>query len=254
MLTPKPGRAAELTLGDRIVPYRVTVSPSAKRTRIRVGPRGVEVVVPRSRPAEFAAEHLEANAAWVLEQLDAADRIGGLRRKSAAPSVSTVLYRGTVTPVVVDRRDTGPTFPRVSLASGTLRVDVPAGYAGDAAVAVERWLRKGARAVIEERVGVWQDRIGRRPARVFIRGQRTKWGNCSGLGNVSFNWRLVMAPPAVLDAIVVHELAHLVEPSHGPKFRLLVWSHCPHYDRLTRWLRDNESRLFTLVPIPAEAR
>jgi hypothetical protein len=73
--------------------------------------------------------------------------------------------------------------------------------------------------------------------------QRTRWGGCSSRQNLSFNWRLVMAPPAVLDYLAVHELAHLAEPNHSMKFWLIVRSHCPEFQRHKRWLRDNEWRL-----------
>lgn len=70
-------------------------------------------------------------------------------------------------------------------------------------------------------------------------------GNCSRLGNLSFNWRLVMAPPDndVMDYLVVHELAHLKEPSHSPRFWLIVPSFCPKYAQHVGWLRANEHRL-----------
>jgi predicted metal-dependent hydrolase len=84
----------------------------------------------------------------------------------------------------------------------------------------------------------------RTPNRVYIRGQRTKWGNCSNRRNLSFNWRLVMAPQDSLDAIVIHELAHLIEPTHEVRFWLLVRSHCPDYDRNVRWLTVNRAALF----------
>jgi hypothetical protein len=74
-------------------------------------------------------------------------------------------------------------------------------------------------------------------------GQLTKWGNCSRLQNLSFNWRLAMAPPDVMDYLVVHELAHLKEPSHSPRFWLLVRSFCPRYAEHIAWLRANEHRL-----------
>ena len=103
----RPGRPAELLLNGRAVQYRVTVSKSATRARLRVGPRGVDVIVPRSRPAGFARQFLEANAAWVLEQLEAARRIGGVRRLAIDRHAATVLYRGVVTPVAVERRGGG---------------------------------------------------------------------------------------------------------------------------------------------------
>lgn len=91
-----------------------------------------------------------------------------------------------------------------------------------------------------------------RPGRVFVMGQRTKWGGCSRRRNLSFNWRLVMAAPEVLDYIVVHELAHLAEPHHSTKFWLIVRSYCLDYDRRRRWLRENESRL--MKGVRGEAR
>lgn len=79
---------------------------------------------------------------------------------------------------------------------------------------------------------------------MYIRGQRTKWGNCSAAGNPSFNWRLAMALPPAFDAVVVHELVHLIEPSHAPRFWLILRSHCPDYRDRVRWLAENEARVF----------
>ena len=81
------------------------------------------------------------------------------------------------------------------------------------------------------------------PGRLYVMGQRTKWGGCSRRRNLSFNWRLVMAPPEVLDYIVVHELVHLIEPYHSKKFWLIVRSRCPRFETYKRWLRENEDRL-----------
>ena len=124
---------------------------------------------------------------------------------------------------------------------------VPKRGKATAGAAVERWLRREARRMIEGRVAVWSRALRRAPERVYIRGQRTKWGNCSKLRNLSFNWRLVMAPQDTLDAIVIHELAHLVEPTHGTRFWLLVRSHCPDYDTRVRWLATHEPLLFATV-------
>src|SRR5436305_1213405 len=99
--------------------------------------------------------------------------------------------------------------------------------------------RSDIMARLEERA----TRMKVKPGRVYVMGQRTKWGNCSRLRNLSFNWRLVMAPGEVLDYIVVHELAHLIEPSHSPRFWLIVQSHCPQFDRHRRWLREHREAI-----------
>jgi predicted metal-dependent hydrolase len=69
--------------------------------------------------------------------------------------------------------------------------------------------------------------------------QRTKWGNCSAQGNLSFNWRLVMAPEFVLRYIVTHEMVHLAVPDHSRKFWLTVQSLCPETERARQWLVAN---------------
>ncbi len=76
-----------------------------------------------------------------------------------------------------------------------------------------------------------------------VRDQRTRWGSCSGGGRLSLNWRLVMAPPAVLRYVVLHELTHLVEPNHSPRFwaRLMTW--CPDMDQQKAWLRRHGTAL-----------
>jgi predicted metal-dependent hydrolase len=79
--------------------------------------------------------------------------------------------------------------------------------------------------------------------RVSVRDQATRWGSCSTSTNLAFNWRLVLAPPEVLDYVVVHELAHLVEMNHGPAFWALVGRHCPDWRHSKRWLLANHERL-----------
>jgi predicted metal-dependent hydrolase len=79
--------------------------------------------------------------------------------------------------------------------------------------------------------------------RMYLRSQRTKWGNCSPLRNLSFNGRLVMAPPSVLDYIVVHELAHLRESAHSARFWLVVQSYGPDCAMSRRWLTSHQDEL-----------
>ena len=76
--------------------------------------------------------------------------------------------------------------------------------------------------------------IGRRPGRVTVRDQRTKWGSCSTLGNVNFNWKLIMAPPEALDYVVIHELCHLYEFNHSDRF----WQRVGRYQRDYAHWRD----------------
>ncbi len=90
-----------------------------------------------------------------------------------------------------------------------------------------------------------------RPARLLVMSQRTKWGNCSARRNLSFNWRLLLAPPEVLDYIVVHELAHLLVPAHTAQFWLIVRSFCPRYEQHRDYLQTNARRLLEVLQTAA---
>lgn len=79
--------------------------------------------------------------------------------------------------------------------------------------------------------------------KVEIRNQRTKWGSCSSSGTLGLNWRLVMAPRAIAEYVVIHELAHLVEPNHTDEFWNLVARFDPDYREHAAWLDDNSARL-----------
>jgi metallopeptidase YgjP-like protein len=100
-----------------------------------------------------------------------------------------------------------------------------------------------ARAAIQEQVAQIATRLDVVPGRVYIRGQRTKWGNCSRLRNLSFNWRLIMAPDYVLRYLVTHETVHLVLPDHSHKFWLAVQSLCPETELGRQWLAANGEEL-----------
>ena len=96
---------------------------------------------------------------------------------------------------------------------------------------------------IRERLEYHVPRIGRAPGRVAIRDQKSRWGSCSQKGNVNFNWKLVMAPPPALDYVVVHELCHLYEFNHSPRFWALVARHMPDYEVWKKWLKAHGKEL-----------
>ena len=84
--------------------------------------------------------------------------------------------------------------------------------------------------------------------RIEVRDQRTRWGSCSTRGTLSFNWRLVLAPLAVLDYVVVHELCHLREPNHSARFWSLVESRRPEWRAHRDWLREHGPELLAFRP------
>ena len=119
--------------------------------------------------------------------------------------------------------------------------------------ALEAWYRRRARAEIVPRLEAALARAGRAYERLQIRGQRTRWASCSTSGTLSFNWRLLLAPPEILDYVVEHEVAHLDVQDHSQRFWRLVASRCPDWREHERWLRGHGHALrFRSALIPAE--
>jgi hypothetical protein len=107
----------------------------------------------------------------------------------------------------------------------------------------EAWYRRQAKSVIGERVAALAGRFGFEYHQVRITAARTRWGSCSAKGNLNFTWRLVMAPPPVIDYVILHELAHLRHRNHSKAFWALVGSMAPDYARHVAWLKANGQRM-----------
>ncbi len=102
-----------------------------------------------------------------------------------------------------------------------------------------RALAKRAADYIPRRVRLYAERMHLTYGRITIRFQKTRWGSCSSKKNLNFNALLMLTPPEVIDSVVVHELCHLVEMNHSPRFYALVRAAYPDYDRWNNWLKQN---------------
>lgn len=231
-----------IQLQGRCVNYRVVLSRSARKLRVRVGPRGVEVIQPTGRSASDVESFLIERAQWVLDELKRAEQLQAIRRPD--PRVAArILFRGKPTQVRFDGCQLGGRGNKVTLADDDIVIRRGGGSSTPPHRSLERWLRAQARAAIEAELGALTIRLKQQPARVYVMGQRTKWGNCSAQRNLSFNWRLILAPDFVLRYLVAHEAVHLATPDHSSKFWLTVQSLCPEAERAKQWLRMNEREM-----------
>lgn len=108
-------------------------------------------------------------------------------------------------------------------------------------------LKKRASVVIPERVAHFAPLVGVDYGKITVRSQKTRWGSCSSKGNLNFNCLLLLAPPQVLDYVVVHELCHRKQMNHSPRFWAEVARVMPDYKASVRWLKENGSRLMLLI-------
>ncbi len=111
-----------------------------------------------------------------------------------------------------------------------------------------RQLMDRALVVIPERVRHYAPLVGVTYGRITIRNQHTRWGSCTNTGNLNFNCMLMLAPPEVLDSIVVHELCHRKEMNHSQRFYAEVLRVFPDYWKWNKWLNENGARLLHMMP------
>lgn len=109
---------------------------------------------------------------------------------------------------------------------------------------VTDWLKEEAKQKISPLCLEKAERAGRRVRRVVVRSQRSRWGSCGSNGHLSFNWRLILAPEAVLDYVVAHEVGHLIEMNHSPAFWRAVRNLTPHTKYGRDWLNRNGQTLY----------
>jgi predicted metal-dependent hydrolase len=153
----------------------------------------------------------------------------------------TSLFRGEPTAVRVIHEAQRLGASRVAVRKGSLVITC--GNHASPARSLENWLRRHARDEIQRHLEDITPQIKREPRKVYVMGQRTKWGNCSAQGNLSFNWRLIMAPNFVLRYIVAHEATHLAIPDHSQRFWLTLQTMCPELDQARQWLRTHAAEL-----------
>ena len=111
-------------------------------------------------------------------------------------------------------------------------------------------LIREAKEYLPARVRFWATQMGATVERITIRSQKTRWGSCSASGNLSFNCLLMLAPEAVRDYVIVHELCHRKEMNHSPRFWTAVETVFPDYPVCKKWLKENGTVLLAKLPEP----
>lgn len=239
-----------ILLNGQDVEYRLVHSQAAKKLRIKVRLDGIDVVVPGDRDNKEAIAFVNENRDWVIEQLERARTLCTLRRPEKI-TPGKLLFGGELIPVIVVCSENWRAPNKVVLRDGTISLICRSDTQTPLVRSLENWLRKQARESVIRHVEDIVKKVKREPNRIYIMNQRTKWANCSTLGNLSFNWRLVMAPDYVLRYIVTHEMVHLAIPDHSQRFWLTVNSLYPYSDKARQWLVANGHRLLERLHLPS---
>jgi predicted metal-dependent hydrolase len=232
-----------INLGGRKLDFRLVHSPTAQQLRVRVGPSGIEVVQPKKRKIGDVKAFLFSHQDWILDQLERVNRFRAVR-KPQRRGAGEILYRGVPMCVLVENIARRQRTNKIVIEQGCFIIVRGQLSSTPPAESLENWLRRQAREEIQRHLEVVTRRLKQFPRKVYVMDQRTKWGNCSAQQNLSFNWRLIMAPEFVARYLVTHEAVHLAIPDHSKRFWLTVQSLCSETERAKQWLCTDGPRLF----------
>ena len=237
----------EMMLGWGRITYRLKRSRRRRTVGLKLDPEhGLVVHCPQSVSRRRLEEVLHRNSKWIREKSQQAEA-----RRNAMPQVrwapgAPLPFQGIHYPLELFFRGSKR---ELRLVEGRLRLVLPAKVSaglseGELRDHLHFSFRVSARETVESRVAFFEKAVGVKPRSIRIKGQKTRWGSCSVRGILNFNWRLILAPPPVLDYVVVHELCHLVHLDHSRQFWARVGAVLPTYPEARAWLTEHGPALY----------
>jgi predicted metal-dependent hydrolase len=237
---PAPVQEREHAVAGRTLPLRIVENDRARRLTLRIdaGGRGLRITVPPGISAREVDGFLRRHQGWLEQRLAKVPE-----RPQVRPGIKIPL-RGVPHLIVHEPGKRGT----VSIATGEAgpvltvhgdRLHLPRRLAD--------FLKREAKREIEALVEKHCAKVGRRAKAIRFKDTTSRWGSCTSDGALSFSWRIMMAPPAVINYLVAHEVAHLKEMNHGPKFWKLCEELCPDTERCKAWLKRNGGALQSIA-------
>jgi len=223
---------ALLKIDGRAVEVTTRLNPRARRLIVKVNPSTgeVSVVAPSQRSMAHALDFARGESDWI------AQRLARVPRPVALEVGATIPYRGVPHRIVSEPGGPAPVW----IENGAIKAS---GRAEHAPRRIKDFLKREARNRLSERSAHFAALAGARVARVVIRDTASRWGSCAPSGVLSYSWRLILAPESVLDYVAAHEVAHLLEMNHGPRFWRVVSSLVPDHKQAQAWLSRHGSDL-----------
>ena len=226
--------------GDAI-PYHLE-RRSRKTVGMRISPDGLIVHAPK-RISQSQLEHLLLNKAdWIRKKLEAQQNnaIEAMQWRDGAPLL--LLGNDITLSVKHDTRSRALEYQ-----PGILHVALPTPE-DETTIArkVLQWYRKQALTDFGRRLEILSTKLGVSTPPLFLSNASSRWGSCNSRGEVRLNWRLLQAPPHIINYVICHELAHLREMNHSAKFWAVVVSICPDYKRAEKELKTLSPQLHQL--------
>lgn len=220
------------------LPFPYQIKRSKRKTMaIHVRNAAVEVRVPQELPTAAITQFVQDKSQWVQNQL--AEQQQKLQEKPQIKHQGRLLFLGKDLALDILQGK-----PAIYLQEN--RLSIRCEDESQAQPLLEQWLQCEADTYISQRTLELAKIMGEseRLSDVRFRKTRSKWGHCTSRGVLQFNWLIIMAPPAIIDYLIIHELSHLKHMNHSALFWQRVAEFCPNYAEHRQWLRKNGHKLW----------
>lgn len=224
------------------IPYGIIINKRLKNIRMSIDGQGMKVYLPYSMEICEIEKILHKKDGWIIKNYAGFMAAQARMSKRNWEDGEKVLYKGKNKTVHVESCESPGVY--VSMGSEGFTVYINDKIDADSREniignAFRKLYMDMARYEINKRIEYFKDIIGVSYNTVRIKDQKTRWGSCSGKRNLNFNWRILMAPPEVMDYVIIHELCHLKYMNHTKQFWSLVEQHMPEYNKPKAWLKEN---------------
>jgi predicted metal-dependent hydrolase len=222
----------DVTLNGQLISYTLKRSSRARLVWLKINRNAsLTVTVPQHYDIGHLPQFLVAKADWIIKHLNRLQLSFTSTLESGPPLTAPICYLGK------------------PLTISDFRISNGIAESGFSKEKMVTWLKGESVRVLNARTEQIGRQIGVSINSIRVRDQRSRWGSCSCHKNLSFNWRLIMAPEPILDYVVIHELCHLKEMSHSRVFWGLVAIYCPDWRERRKWLNKHSSELNSCLNI-----
>lgn len=215
--------------------YTVTYSPRRKGIRITIErDRSVVVLAPVGTALEVIDKAVVSQQVKIQQRIKHAQKYPDPRPINEFVSGESLLFLGRTYPLTIVNDNVDVEGIRFDKHFYIGRQNQP-----QANQLLKEWYRRQAREWLTPKIEQYAGQLGVTYKQIYVTNLRYRWGSCTPQNNIHFNWRLIKAPMRVVEYIIVHELAHLLEPNHTPAFWNIVAVQLPDYNKAKDWLKIN---------------
>ncbi|WP_035854197.1 M48 family metallopeptidase [Deefgea rivuli] len=211
------------------IPYTLQRSPRRRSIGLKIDAAGLTIILPQRAPLAEAERVIQLKLAWIRAKL--------LERETRPTPIESPILQWGASALWLGEPRLLQAALRVKLTEDTLYLC--AANEQKIAPALIRFYQRSAKPYFAERLALWAERMALQPRQLILSSAKTRWGSCTSNGDIRLSWRLMQAPASVIDYVVIHELAHLLEMNHSARFWAIVERACPDWKTERAWLKQH---------------